>query len=100
MQVTEALLDKLCDLARLKLEGDARAELKNDLYRMLEMVEQINELDTEGVAPLIHLTDEVNHYSQDEPQPAIPRSVALNNAPAHDSEYFHVPKVLSGQDEG
>lgn len=106
--VTDALIDKLATLARLEFEGPARAQIKADLERMLSFVEQVQGVDTAGVEPLIHLTDEVNeleagpyrpqqptsHLRADEPAQPITPAQALRGAPKADSDYFHVPKVV------
>ncbi len=102
--VTDALIDKLSTLARLEFEGPARAQIKADLERMLSFVEQVQAVDTTGVEPLIHLTDELNdlevidtpqaHLRADEPAEPIAHSDALRGAPKADSDYFRVPKVV------
>jgi aspartyl-tRNA(Asn)/glutamyl-tRNA(Gln) amidotransferase subunit C len=94
MEVNDALLDKLCNLAKLNFEGPARAAIKQDLTNMLAFVEKINELDTTGVQPLIHLTPELNRLRDDVVEPPIDHALALKNAPKKDSDYFRVPKVL------
>ncbi len=106
--VNDALIDKLAQLARLEFEGADRAQIKQDLERMLSFVEQVQGVDTAGVAPLIHLTDELNeleagplrpeqptsHLRADDPLPPIAPAQALRGAPKADSDYFHVPKVV------
>lgn len=94
MQVNDALIDKLCSLSMLSFEGTEREAIKQDLKKILDFVEQINQLDTEAVAPLIHLTHEVNHFRADEPRQTITHAEALQNAPKKDSDYIRVPKVL------
>jgi aspartyl-tRNA(Asn)/glutamyl-tRNA(Gln) amidotransferase subunit C len=97
MQVTDALIDKLCSLAKLDptAGGEAgRVALRGALERMLGFVEAINRLDTDGVEPLIHMNDAVNQFRTDEPQASITHQQALANAPRHDSDYIRVPKVL------
>jgi aspartyl-tRNA(Asn)/glutamyl-tRNA(Gln) amidotransferase subunit C len=94
MQVDDALIDKLCGLSMLSFDGQARTAIRQDLNKILDFVEQINKLDTDAVAPLIHMTHEVNHFRADEPQQTISHEEALRNAPKKDSDYIRVPKVL------
>jgi aspartyl-tRNA(Asn)/glutamyl-tRNA(Gln) amidotransferase subunit C len=54
----------------------------------------LNELDTEGVEPLIYLSEEFNVMRKDEARKTITQEQALKNAPKRDSDYFKVPKVL------
>lgn len=94
MNITHELIDKLSTLSRLNFEGADREEIKLDLERMLNFVGKLEELDTHDVTPLIYMTEETNRMREDEPESPITHDEALSNAPARDSEYFRVPKVL------
>jgi aspartyl-tRNA(Asn)/glutamyl-tRNA(Gln) amidotransferase subunit C len=65
-----------------------------DLNKILNWVDQLRELDTENVEPLIHMSHEVNVMREDVAQNTVPHDAALKNAPKKDSDYFRVPKVL------
>ena len=95
MDVNDAMVDKLARLARLKFDKSEKEEIKQDLQRMIAFVEKLNELDLEGVKPLLHMTDEVNVLREDELKGSVSRDLALKNAPSHDGEFFKVPKVIS-----
>lgn len=88
------MVDKLAHLARLKFEAAEKEEIKNDLQKMIAFVEKLNELDTTGVEPLLHMTDEINVLRGDEIKGSISRGEAFKNAPAHDEQFFKVPKVI------
>ena len=62
--------------------------------QILAYVDQLNELDTDGVEPMMHVLDLSNVFRKDEVLPSIDRDVALANAPKTDGEYFLVPKIL------
>lgn len=94
MEIDDKLIDKLADLSRLKFEGEDRVKIKADLERMLKFVDKLNEVDTEGVEPLVYMTNEVLKLRKDEVVDEIPQQEALKNAPSKDSDYFKVPKVL------
>lgn len=94
MEVNDALIDKLCDLSKLSFVGAEREAIKQDLGRMLAFVEKINELDTDNVQPLIHLTPELNRLREDIVEISTDHALALKNAPKKDSDYIRVPKVL------
>lgn len=95
MEVTDALIDKLSSLCKLSFTGETREVIRHDLERMLDFVAQVQALDTQGVAPLIHLREEVNQLRPDVPGQPLGQTEALKNAPRHDSDYFRVPKVVS-----
>ena len=94
MEVTDTMIDKLAHLARLKFNYTEKKEIKTDLQRMIVFVEKLNELDLEGVEPLLHMSDEVNVLREDEVKGSAGRSEALKNAPSHDEQFFKVPKVI------
>jgi aspartyl-tRNA(Asn)/glutamyl-tRNA(Gln) amidotransferase subunit C len=94
MEVNDELVDKLAHLARLKFEDAEKEEIKNDLQKMIAFVEKLNELDTTGVEPLLHMSDEVNILREDEVKGSISREEALKNAPIHDEQFFKAPKVI------
>ncbi len=94
MEVNDALVDKLANLARLQFNDMEKENIKNDLQRMIQFVEKLNEVDTTGVKPLLHMSEEVNVLRDDEVQGSISRAEGLQNAPVHDGEFFKVPKVI------
>jgi aspartyl-tRNA(Asn)/glutamyl-tRNA(Gln) amidotransferase subunit C len=95
MEVNDALIDNLSNLARLKFGTSEKQELKKDLQRMISFVEKLNELDVQGVEPLMHMSDAQNVLREDEPAHSISREDALRNAPDTDGVYFKVPKVIN-----
>ena len=88
-------VDEVAHLARLEFTNEAKQEIANDLNRMLTFIDKLNELDTEGVEPLIYMTDEVNVLREDIAVDSLTQKEALKNAPRKDSDYFKVPKVIS-----
>jgi aspartyl-tRNA(Asn)/glutamyl-tRNA(Gln) amidotransferase subunit C len=94
MEVTEAMIDKLAHLSRLRFTADEKGQIRSDLERMIHFVEKLDELDLNGVEPLIFMTDEVNVLREDEVKGSVPREQALRNAPAHTDTFFTVPKVI------
>ena len=94
MEVNDALIDKLSTLARLRFDDKEKEDIKKDLQRMIAFVEKLNELDTSGVAPLLHMSDSVNVLREDEVKGSIPTSETFRNAPKHADSFFQVPKVI------
>jgi aspartyl-tRNA(Asn)/glutamyl-tRNA(Gln) amidotransferase subunit C len=94
MKITEEKVLALAQLARLEFDGEALEQIRTDLDNIVAMCEQLNSLDTEGVEPLIYMTDAVNVLREDVVHQEISHEEALRNAPARDSDYFRVPKVI------
>ncbi len=95
MEVNDAMVDKLAHLSRLSFNEDEKQEIKKDLQRMIAFVEKLNELDLEGVEPLLHLSEETNVLREDIVKGSVSREEAIKNAPLHDQQFFKVPKVIN-----
>lgn len=95
MEVTDNLIDKLSELARLEFNGNEKDAIKQDMERILGFMEKLNELDTDEVKPLIFMSDEINRLRDDVAVTTVSKEEALKNAPVKDSDYFKIPKVLS-----
>lgn len=94
-EINNKLIDKLSHLCRLEFEGEERSKIKSDLDTILAFCDQLSEVDTEGVEPLIYMTDRRNPLRADEVHAPLSHELVLKNAPEKDSDYFKVPKVIS-----
>lgn len=94
MEINEALIDHLAHLSKLSFEGAQKDAIRQDLERMIAFVDKLSELDTNGVEPLIFMSEEVNRLREDIVHQDITHEEALRNAPKKDSDYFRIPKVL------
>ena len=94
MEVTRELVEKLAFLARLNFTEAEKTEITEDLSKMIAFVDKLNEVDTTGVEPLIHLSSEVNVLREDITGGSISRQDALKNAPEILEDFFTVPKVI------
>ena len=94
MEINDAMIDKLANLARLKFDDVEKVQIKSDLQNMIGMIEKMNELDTTDVAPLLHITDNVNVLREDKVEGSITNEEALQNAANKNAPFFIVPKVI------
>ncbi len=94
MKIDEKTVDHLANLAKLEFNKEDKAEIISDLNKMLSFVETLNELNTDNIDPLIHISDEVNNLRDDIPAEGVSQSEGLKNAPNKDAYYFKVPKVI------
>lgn len=97
MEVNEALIDRLSELSKLEFSKENKGKMVSDLNKMLEFVDKLNEVDTDGVEPLLFMNEEVNQWRKDEEKPSLGQKDALKNAPLSDSDYFKVPKVIDNK---
>ena len=95
MTIDTALISRLEELARLELSLEERERIAEDLTKILAMVEKLDELDTEGVEPLVYINNEVNVTREDAIKNQVTTANALKNAPDANDQFFKVPKVIS-----
>lgn len=94
MKVNPETLEKIAHLARLEVQESEKQSLLEDMNKILTFMDKLNEVDTEGVEPLVYLNDEVNVLREDKVEHAIDTITALKNAPKSDGKYFRVAKVI------
>lgn len=94
MEINDALILKLEKLSRMSLSETDRAVIKDDLKSILEMIDKLQEVDTQNEEPLIYVNQEKSEWRKDEVNNELDRAQALKNAPKATDNYFTVPKVL------
>lgn len=94
MQIDNVLVDRLAELSKLEFSDAEKERIKGNLQRVLNLVEKLNEVNTDGVQPMIYMNEEVNILREDKVKGEVSKNDALLNAPQKDSDYFKVPKVL------
>lgn len=95
MSISNEKIESLAHLARLEFSDTEKHEIKGDLDRIIEFCDKLNEVDTQGVEPLIYMSNEMNVLRPDQVRPMLTRKEAFKNAPSFDSDYFKVPKVIT-----
>lgn len=98
-KIDETLVRHIAHLSRLKPSDDEVRLFSEQLSRIVEYVEKLSELDTEGVEPTAHAMPVHNVFRDDVPTQPFTPDQALANAPQRDGSFFGVPKVLD-QDSG
>jgi aspartyl-tRNA(Asn)/glutamyl-tRNA(Gln) amidotransferase subunit C len=94
MKIDRTLLDKIAHLSRLEIDEKDVEKTMKDMTAIVEWVEKLKEVDTEGVEPLTTMSFEINVLREDVPKEHLNHDQALLNAPQKDKDYFRVPKVL------
>lgn len=95
MRIDEERIAHIAELAKLRPDQEEREQLKKDLSGILEFIEKLEEVDTEGVEPLKHLTQGSTALRKDEVQNEVEsQEEALKNAPQRDSDYIKVPRFV------
>ncbi|MBT8326921.1 MAG: Asp-tRNA(Asn)/Glu-tRNA(Gln) amidotransferase subunit GatC [Bacteroidia bacterium] len=95
MIIDDKRVEELAHLARLEFNEEQKTAIKSDLERIIDFCDQLKEVDTTNVEPLIYVNNEYNVFREDIVEQPLPKDKALKNAPSKDSDYFKVPKVIT-----
>ncbi len=94
MSLSSDEVRKVAHLARLGIEESAISEYAEQLSRILELVEQMQAVDTEGVEPMAHPQDISQRLRDDEVTETDQRDRFQEGAPQVESGLYLVPKVI------
>lgn len=94
MSVDENTVRRIANLARIGVTDDEVPALAKELSAILGFVEQLSELDTQGVKPLTSAVEDKIRGREDIVSDGGYAADVLANAPEKDEEYFAVPKVV------
>ncbi|MFW6157480.1 MAG: Asp-tRNA(Asn)/Glu-tRNA(Gln) amidotransferase subunit GatC [Balneolaceae bacterium] len=94
MSVSEKDVQYVAHLARLQLSDEETKSLRKDMNRILDYMETLEELDTDEVEPLEHVTELKYRFREDIALEPLDHEEALKNAPDADTDYFRVPRVI------
>ncbi len=99
-KVTVADVERVAELAHLKLGPEEVEPMLRDLNAILDYVAELNELDTAGVEPLAQASELLSENAlraqprPDRLEPSLARSAVMPQAPETDGAFFKVPKVI------
>lgn len=95
MSVDKSTVVRIAQLARIRVPEEDLDGLAEELSNILGWVEQLNEVDTEGVAPMTSVTEGmVLRAREDKVTDGNCRDAVLSNAPESRDGFFVVPKVI------
>ena len=99
MSLTPAEVTQVAHLARLELTPAELETMTRQLSSIVAYVDQLRQVNTDGVEPLAHALEVSNVFRDDEPVPSLSVAEALANAPdrrtdAEGRQYYAVPAVL------
>jgi aspartyl-tRNA(Asn)/glutamyl-tRNA(Gln) amidotransferase subunit C len=94
MKISCEGISYITKLARLKLTKIEQERLTKDMTNILEFVDKINQLDTEGVTPTSHAVHINNVFRDDIIEESYDKEKILANAPEKENDFFKVPKIV------
>lgn len=93
-KITLGTIEDVSILAKLKLDPEEAENARKDMQKMLDYVEKLNELDTDGVEPLTHLFSYGNVFREDIVENGDVSEEMLANAPKAKDGQYQVPKTI------
>jgi aspartyl-tRNA(Asn)/glutamyl-tRNA(Gln) amidotransferase subunit C len=87
-------IEHVARLARLSLTDEEKTRLSEQLPLILEHAAKVSEVAADDVSPTAYAIPRSNVYRDDEPEPSLPQSEALANAPEREDGRFKVPRTV------
>lgn len=94
MSISKEEVKNIANLSRLHLTEEDLEKYSSDLSSIVEFVNTLNEVDTEGVKPTDHILDIKNVFRKDELKPSYDREELFKNAPTKEAGCISVPKAV------
>lgn len=94
MIIDKQTIYKVADLARIAVKEEEIEALIPDMNKILTFMEKLNELDTQGIEPLVYMNSEENVWREDKVKQEISVADGLKNAARHNESFFLVPKII------
>ena len=94
VKIDDKIIEYVGILAKLNLSEEEKKKAGEDMSRMLEYIDKLNELDTEGVEPMSHIFPVSNVFREDVAAGGDDRDNILANAPEQKDGAFKVPKTV------
>ena len=92
--ISDETIEYVGILAKLELSEEEKEQAKKDMANMLDYIDTLNELDTEGVEPMSHVFPINNVFREDVVTNGDDREEILSNAPENKDGAFVVPKTF------
>ncbi len=94
MSLDKAIVSQVAHLARIEVTKDQIESLVDELNHILAWIEQLNEVETDGVSPLASITGHSLPQRKDVVSEEENRDHILDNAPDRTKDFYSVPKVV------
>jgi aspartyl-tRNA(Asn)/glutamyl-tRNA(Gln) amidotransferase subunit C len=94
MNISKDTIYKVADLARIDIKEEDVPGLIQEMSKILTFMEQLNELDTSEVEPLVYMNEDVNVWREDVLKNQLDLKQGLGNAAVRNESFFLVPKII------
>lgn len=94
MAIDNETVKRIAFLSRLEIEDDKIETTKEEFNKILNWIEELDELDTSNIEPLVYVNDDILRLREDIVNSGKCKDDVLSNAPMKEFDYFAVPKVV------
>ena len=88
---------KVAKLSKLELKEEEIQIFSEQLPKIIDFIEKLEELNTEDIEPYYELIDIETPMREDEPEESLPKELSLKNAPLAEEGFFIVPRVVGSE---
>ena len=92
--ISDETIEYVGILAKLELSDEEKEQAKKDMGRMLDYIDKLGELDTDGVEPMSHVFPIQNVFREDIVTNTNTREELLSNAPEQKDGMYMVPRTF------
>ena len=93
--ISDETIEYVGILAKLELSEEEKEQAKSDMETMLDYIDTLNELDTEGIEPMSHVFPIHNVFREDTVENGDDHEAMLSNAPQQKEQSYKVPKTFA-----
>ena len=93
-KISDETIEYVGILAKLELSEKEKEEAKADMEKMLDYIDVLNELDTDGIEPMSHVFPVQNVFREDVVTNGDESEKTLKNAPGEKDNMFMVPRTF------
>ena len=94
MKISEKILNNISSLSKIRIDEKIKSDLVKDLESILEMVEEMNKIDTSGIEPMSHPLEKADNLRKDKATKEIKRDEYQKSAPQTNDGFYLTPKVI------
>ncbi|MBP9510128.1 MAG: Asp-tRNA(Asn)/Glu-tRNA(Gln) amidotransferase subunit GatC [Fusobacteriaceae bacterium] len=97
MALTKEEVLKIAKLSRLEFMDEEIVKFQEDLNNIFNYIDELNEVDTQSVEPLVQVNHMMNNFREDLVRPSLTQEEAMLNSPSKVDGMLIVPKVVGGE---
>ena len=98
-KITEKEVEKIASLSRLSLSKEELASHTEDMNNILDYMDLLNEIDTDGVDELVNVHDMKSPLREDKFEESLDKDSIIKNSPESSNDYIEVPLVLKKESQ-